>query len=88
MMALHEFNGVQKFLKDHGFSQYWDIFKAKGFDRETDLLDLNESDLQNMQIPAHHIRPILDAGTCFKSDKQYTNIYTFKLKIIILPIVN
>ena len=57
-----EYNGVLEFLKDNGFSQYWDIFKAKGFDRETDLVDLNEADLQIMQIPAHHVRPILSAG--------------------------
>ena len=55
-------NGVKKFLDRLNFTKYWEIFKTKGYDRESDLPELDESDLEQMQIPETDRRVILQAG--------------------------
>ena len=56
------FNGVKKFLDRLQLGNYWDIFKAKGYDRESDLKDLDDYDLDHMHIKGSDRQRILQAG--------------------------
>ncbi len=57
-------NGVKKFLEKLNLGVYWDIFKAKGYDRENDLKDLDDFDLDQMDIKGTDRQIILQAGRC------------------------
>ena len=55
--------GVRLFLEQLGLHQYMDIFVAKGYDIESDLIYLNCSDLDEMNISdLDHRSLILNAG--------------------------
>ena len=56
------FNGVHQFLNNLDLGEYWDIFKAKGFDRDDDLLYITKDDLILMDISENHMEYILEAG--------------------------
>ena len=55
-------NGVRKFLEQLNLGNYWDIFKAKGYDRESDIKDLDEEDLEAMHIRGPDRQRILQSG--------------------------
>lgn len=55
-------NGVRSFLEELHLGHYWDIFKAKGYDRETDIKNLDDKDLEEMRIPPSERQCILKAG--------------------------
>lgn len=61
MMTEH-YNGVRKFLDQLNLGKYWDIFKAKGYDRESDIRDLSEEDLEAMHIWGPDRQRILQSG--------------------------
>lgn len=55
--------GVRFFLENLGLVQYFDIFIIKGFDREDDICELNESDMDSLMISdPDHRRQVLGAG--------------------------
>ena len=56
------FNGVKKFLDRLQLGKYWEIFKAKGYDRESDLKDIDDYDLDQMHIKGSDRQRILQAG--------------------------
>ncbi|XP_050398092.1 uncharacterized protein LOC126816006 [Patella vulgata] len=51
--------GVQHFLQELGLPQYYEAFVTKGYDMETDLLDLNDDDLDEMRITQKEHRVVL-----------------------------
>ena len=55
-------NGVLQFLKKIDQEKYWDIFKAKGYDRESDIEDLDDDDMEHMHISGDDRADILQAG--------------------------
>lgn len=51
------------FLNDLGLGRYLQMFQAKGYDRESDLVDLAEEDLDQMHVDSEQDRQtILEAG--------------------------
>lgn len=55
-------NGVLLFLQNLGLEKYWDIFKAKGYDRESDVLELDQYDIESMHIEEEDGNAILVSG--------------------------
>ena len=81
-------NGVFRFLQQLGLEKHWDIFKAKGYDRETDLLELSPADMEYMHITGQESTNILHAGeyinfyflfVCFTPLQQY---FSYTLAVI------
>ena len=56
------FNGVKKFLDYLNLGNYWEIFKAKGYDRESDIKDIDDYDLDQMHFKGADRQLILQAG--------------------------
>ena len=55
--------GVKQFLRSLNLERYYDMFLAKGFDLESDICNLNSSDLDSMYISEdRHRNQILEAG--------------------------
>lgn len=57
------YNGARSFLQSIDMIRYWDVFKAKGYDREDDIPDITEQDMDCMNIVGEDRRLILQAGT-------------------------
>ena len=55
-------NGVYSFLATVGMTKHWNMFQAKGFEREDDIPELEELDLDGMNIMDGEKKLILDAG--------------------------
>ena len=71
------YNGVQRFLEEINLGKYWDIFKAKGYDRESDVLDLDTGDLDKM-----HIENIEDRGRIMNAGEYALTGFSFNFSYI------
>ena len=61
--------GVKEFLRSLSLERYYDMFLAKGFDLESDICNLDTTDLDSMYISEdRHRKQILEAG---RSQKIY-----------------
>ncbi|XP_013391172.1 uncharacterized protein LOC106159430 [Lingula anatina] len=57
------YDGVRNFLRSLDLSQYFEMFKTKGYERESDLVDLDEKDLDDLLITdPEHRRLVLVAS--------------------------
>ena len=54
--------GVQRFLDELDLGKYWSIFKAKGYDRESDIVELDDRDMDAMHIKPNDRGKLLRAG--------------------------
>lgn len=64
-------NGVLLFLQNLGLEKYWDIFKAKGYDRESDVLELDEYDIESMHIEEEDGNAILVSARKFRVSSSF-----------------
>ena len=56
------YNKVYLFLHSLNLAHYWDTFTAKGYDREDDIVNLDDNDLDILFIAEKDRGPLLRAG--------------------------
>jgi len=55
-------DGVRVFLDNINMGKYWGVFKTKGYDREDDVMGLDEDDMDQMGIANEDRNTMLEAG--------------------------
>ena len=60
--AVGSMDGVRVFLDNINMGKYWGVFKTKGYDREDDVMGLDEDDMDQMGIANEDRNMMLEAG--------------------------
>ena len=73
------YNGVREFLCQLGQERHWEIFKVRGYDRETDVVNLDAEDLGSMFITDQDKQIILEAGKIIICHQIYLSIFVLEI---------
>ncbi|KAK2187961.1 hypothetical protein NP493_148g01039 [Ridgeia piscesae] len=64
-------DGVRVFLDNINMGKYWGVFKTKGYDREDDVMGLDEDDMDQMGIANEDRNMMLEAAAMHRPSEQF-----------------